>query len=78
MCGRKRITLDGAENDISGHLLPLGGVWVGDEYLEQQVKLGHFNNYSSEYIYPGNALARTMRRLMMAMMGEKEDTIEKT
>ena len=76
MCGRKRVTLDGDENGISGHLMPLGGVWVGDEYLEQQVKLGNYNKYSSEYIFPGNPIARAMRRLMMSLMGEKEDVSE--
>lgn len=76
MCGKKKIQLDGSPDSMSGHLFPVSGVWVGDQYLEDQVDTPAFTNYDEGYIYPGNAVMRAVRRVMMAMMGKREDLEE--
>lgn len=76
MCGRKKVELDGSPDSMSGHIFSVGGVWLGDAFLESQVESASYTNYSDQYIYPGNVVLRTMRRVMMAMMGKREDLEE--
>lgn len=76
MCGRKKIELDGDPGGMSGHLYPVSGVWLGDNYLEEQVNTPAFTQYPDGYIYPGNIVMRTVRRVMMTMMGKREDLEE--
>lgn len=72
MCGRKTIVMSGTEDAVSGHVLNVASIWVGDQILEEKVKEHSKVDYGDEYIYPGNVFMRTVRRTMMALMGEKE------
>lgn len=72
MCGRKSVLLNGEKSGLDGHAFNVAGIWVGDQYLEDEVKEHSKIVYEDQYIYPGNMVMRTMRRMMMALMGEKE------
>lgn len=70
LCGRKTILLDGEENTFNQHMYLANGVWVGDDFVEQQVKSTLLVDYPDHAIFPGNQIARAMRILMMKMMGQ--------
>ncbi|MCB0736434.1 MAG: hypothetical protein KDC92_02890 [Bacteroidetes bacterium] len=67
LCGQKNLLTNAAENSINGHAILLEGVFVGDSYVEDLVKNTVKVEYANKAIFPGNAVARAFRLLMMRM-----------
>ena len=76
LCGKKWLYLKGDDGDKSKslHFLNVNGIWVGDSFIEDQLESNQNKVQDNKAdICPGNPVVRSIRLLMMKMMGKKEE-----